>query len=224
MDQLHSFAIALQPLHLLKHPFYQDWMRGTLSAEELKDYAGQYYPHIRAFPRYISTIHSLCERDSARQILLENLNDEEGINHGPAHPELWLRFAEGLGTARESIQRTAARGAIENVIATYFRLARSSYHEGLGALYAYEHQIPEIAESKIGGLKTHYNVTDSRTLEFFETHQSADVYHRQALEKIIDALPSIERQEALQAAQCAAQTLWDFLTDVHRDAEHVTFQ
>ncbi len=221
---MHTFALALKPLHLLNHPFYQDWMSGTLTNETLQDYASQYYSHVSAFPRYISTIHSQCENEENRKILLENLNDEEGINYGTSHPELWLRFGEGLGVNREAMKTANSRAGIENVVTTFFNLARSSFHEGLGALYAYESQVPEIAESKIQGLKAHYQVTDARTLEFFEVHKSADVYHRKTIEGILDRLPEKEKKEALVAAELAAKSLWNFLTEIHGRPAHVSLQ
>ncbi len=67
----------LDEFHLLKHPFYQAWNEGKLSREIIKDYAEQYYHHVKAFPRYISATHSICEDIEQRKILLENLNDEE---------------------------------------------------------------------------------------------------------------------------------------------------
>ena len=50
----------LDEFHLLKHPFYIAWNKGELSREIIKDYAEQYYNHVKAFPRYISATHSLC--------------------------------------------------------------------------------------------------------------------------------------------------------------------
>ena len=50
-----------------------------------------YYQHVKAFPRYISATHSLCEDIEKRKILLENLNDEE--NRDADHPKLWKNFA-----------------------------------------------------------------------------------------------------------------------------------
>lgn len=221
---MNTFALALKPFHLLNHPFYQDWMEGSLAPETLQDYASQYYSHVSAFPRYISAIHSQCESEENRKVLLENLNDEEGLSHGTSHPELWLRFAEGLGVKREAIKTTSARAAIQNVVSTFFNLAKSSFHEGLGALYAYESQVPEIAESKIKGLITHYKVTDPRALEFFEVHKTADIYHRKTIEKILDCLPDNEKEEALKAAQVAAKSLWDFLTEIHERPKHGSLQ
>mgnify|MGYP003300124937 CR=1 FL=1 len=52
----------LDKYHLLKHPFYQIyWNEGKLNREIIKDYAEQYYQHVKAFPRYISATHSICE-------------------------------------------------------------------------------------------------------------------------------------------------------------------
>src|SRR5437870_2715827 len=98
----NSFRAALEPFHLLKHPFYRDWMEGKLSAACLQDYAGQYFHHVDAFPRYLGAIHSLAADASSRRVVLENLNDEEGVGYGKSHPELWLDFARGLGALNPS--------------------------------------------------------------------------------------------------------------------------
>src|SRR5262249_23231893 len=87
---------------LLKHPFYQAWQAGKLSMDDLRYYAKAYYPHVAAFPRYVSQAHAGSEDLGTRQMLLENLIEEE---RGPEnHPELWLRFCEGLGLKREDVQ------------------------------------------------------------------------------------------------------------------------
>lgn len=202
----------LNELHLLKHPFYRDWMEGKLTRAQLRDYAAQYQHHVDAFPRYLGAIHSNCADPGVRKILLENLNDEEGVTHGVAHPVLWKNFALGLGEAPSD---SAPRAAIRDVVDSFFACSRASLAEGLGALYAYESQVPEIAESKIEGLKNRYGVTDAAALGFFEAHRTADVYHREALKKILDQLPESEKLLANAAAERAARALWDFLTDVH---------
>ena len=65
----------LDQYHLLNHPFYKSWNEGKLTREIIKDYAEQYYQHVKAFPRYISATHSICEDIEKRKILLENLQD-----------------------------------------------------------------------------------------------------------------------------------------------------
>ena len=103
-----------------------------------------------------------------------------------------------------------------NVVDTFFKYANKSFHEGLGAIYAYESQVPQIAESKIEGLKTRYDVTSESGLKFFEVHKTADIYHREAIEKILNDLTEDQKAEAVKAAQVTAQSLWDFLSDTHK--------
>ena len=94
----------LDRYHLLTHPFYQVfWNEGKLTREIIKDYAEQYYQHVKAFPRYISATHSLCEDIEKRKILLENLNDEE--NSDADHPKLWKNFALAMDADAEEIEK-----------------------------------------------------------------------------------------------------------------------
>ncbi len=69
-----QFLEALDSLiaekHLLKHPFYQLWSQGKLTRENLREYAISYYPHVAAFPTYVSAVHSGCEDAALRQELL----------------------------------------------------------------------------------------------------------------------------------------------------------
>ena len=203
----------LSSYHLLKHPFYQMWMEGTLPKDCIRNYASQYYHHVSAFPRYISALHSLCENQRDRKILLENLNDEEG-SQGEPHPDLWMYFAEGLGLDREEVKNSVSCKSIQNLICIFFSHCRSSYAKGLSALYSYEYQVPEVAETKIEGLKKHYGITDKKTLLFFLVHKTADVEHREVIEQLLEKLPEEQQKEALSSAVDIAKALWNFLTEM----------
>ena len=176
----------LDKYHLLNHPFYKSWNDGKLTREIIKDYAEQYYQHVKAFPRYISATHSLCEDIEKRKILLENLQDEE--NRDGDHPKLWRDFAFAMGANKEEVESAKEEKFTTELIENFFKNGRSSYAEGLASLYTYERQIPEIAETKIRGLVNHYGVTSKEGLRFFEVHKAADVYHREACEKLLDSM------------------------------------
>ena len=79
-------------------------------------------------------------------------------------------------------------------------------------MYTYERQVPEIADTKIRGLKNHYGVKSKKGLEFFEVHKEADVYHREACEKLLDGLSKNEQEKAEKAALSTAKYLWNFLS------------
>ena len=202
----------LDQYHLLNHPFYKSWNEGKLTREIIKDYAEQYYQHVKAFPRYISATHSLCEDIEKRKILLENLNDEE--NREADHPKLWKNFAIAMGADSEKIEEVKAEQFTKDLIYNFFKIGRSTYAEGLASLYTYERQIPEIADTKIKGLKKFYGVNSKEGLEFFETHKKADVYHRVECEKLLDGLSKEEQSAAEKAALSTAKYLWNFLSGI----------
>jgi len=202
----------LDQYHLLSHPFYKSWNEGKLTREIIKDYAEQYYQHVKAFPRYISATHSLCEDIEKRKILLENLNDEE--NKDGDHPKLWKNFALAMGADAKKIEEVKADQFTKNMIDNFFKNGRSTYAEGLASLYTYERQIPEIAETKIQGLKKYYGVSSKEGLEFFEVHKKADVHHRVECEKLLDALSEEEQSKAEKAALSTAKYLWNFLSGI----------
>ena len=200
----------LDQYHLLNHPFYKSWNEGKLTREIIKDYAEQYYQHVKAFPRYISATHSICEDIEKRKILLENLQDEENPNAD--HPKLWKNFALAMGADAEKIEDVKREWFTNDMIENFFHQARKSYAEGLASLYTYERQIPEIAETKIRGLKNFYGVTSKEGLEFFEAHKAADVIHRKECEKLLDALTEEEKVKAEKASMLTARYLWNFLS------------
>ena len=200
----------LDQYHLLNHPFYKSWNEGKLTREIIKDYAEQYYQHVKAFPRYISATHSICEDIEKRKILLENLQDEENPNAD--HPKLWKNFALAMGADSDKIEDVKREQFTNDMIENFFHQARKSYAEGLASLYTYERQIPEIAETKIRGLKNFYGVTSKEGLEFFEAHKAADVIHRKECEKLLDALTEEEKVKAEKASMLTARYLWNFLS------------
>ena len=194
---------------MLQHPFYQAWEAGELDLDTLRKYARQYYHHVKAFPRYISATHSLCEDISSRQVLLDNLDDEEHGEHN--HPRLWLDFAVGVGNDEIQVEAEPLLSETEELMRTFFDIARSSYVEGLSALYIYEQQIPAICETKIEGLKNCYGIDDAKTLEYFRLHGEVDIEHSAATAALVNELPEEEKEKAREAAVRASKALWGFL-------------
>ena len=150
---------------LLDHPFYQLWNRGELPREALDEYSRQYYAHVRAFPTYVSAVHSRCNAISVRQLLLDNLIEEE---QGPDnHPELWLRFAEGLGVSRESAQEAEPLDSTRDSVTVLRNLCDGAdYRNGVAALYAYESQVPDVSRTKREGLAKYYALDDHARWNF----------------------------------------------------------
>ena len=192
----------IQKHHLLNHSFYKTWNEGALEQETIKEYAAQYFQHVSSFPRYLSAIHSNCDDIKVRQLLLENLVDEDKGDEN--HPELWMRFAEGMGNTREEVKNKIVMKETRDLVETFMGLSKSEkYHIGLAALYCYESMQPEISETKKDGLQKFYNITDENTLKFFTVHMHADKWHRAVVRKMIVELSDTreKRAEILEAVK-----------------------
>jgi pyrroloquinoline-quinone synthase len=195
--------------HLLKHPFYQAWTAGTLPRASLQQYARQYFHHVRAFPTYVSAVHSACGDDlAARQELLLNLIEEEQGDRN--HAALWLDFAEGLGLERDAVSAGQAEAAVRELVACFRKLTSAGAGAAAAALYAYESQIPAVAEAKIMGLKERYGINAERALAFFEVHRELDKHHSATTAKIVERLAD-DQDAAVASASAAAKALWTFL-------------
>jgi pyrroloquinoline-quinone synthase len=198
--------------HLLKHPFYVAWTNGTLPFENLQHYAQQYFAHVRAFPVYLSTMHSRCTSLDTRQIIAGNLADEEATV--PTHPQLWLDFAAGLGLTRESVLSATPGPRMAALVDTFSAAAAMDTGLAAAGLYCYESQIPAVASAKIAGLKANYGVDDAATLRYFQVHESADVEHSAQWQAVLRNA-EIEPRAAAEVADRTLNALWSALDEVY---------
>ena len=216
-DFVQELNTRIARYDLLCHPFYQAWSEGKLTGEDLREYAADYYHHVAAFPTYLSAFHSRLEDGELRRNVLRNLADEE--IEGRAHADMWLDFAEGMGADLQSVTTRRPVAEIDQLIAHFRNVAqRASRAEVLATFYAYESQVPRVAKEKAKGLRERYGA-DSKTCSYFTLHQFADIQHsavwRDELQRELDSYPE-QTESALEAADCAAQKLWQALDGVER--------
>lgn len=200
---------------LLKHPFYRSWTEGSLPRTALVDYARQYYHHVAAFPTYLSAVHSVTDDQPTRRLILTNLMDEEAGT--PNHPELWLNFAGSLGLTEDQVNNAELYPETAQLIDRFRTTCRKGTTEGLTALYAYESQIPAVAQSKIDGLRQFYGIASWDGLGYFEVHVEADKEHS-AVEKrlLADYITGTNAVAASNAASEVLDALWIMLDGICR--------
>jgi pyrroloquinoline-quinone synthase len=204
---------------LLCHPFYKAWSAGQLTRDDLREYAQDYFHHVEAFPSYLAAMSMRLEDGELRRAVLANMCDENGTqasDRGVPHSDLWLDFAEGMGSSR-NLESHAAVAEIRNLTQHFQRVAsEGTPEEALAAFYAYESQVPRIAQEKERGLRHSYGA-DDKTCGYFTLHATADIYHshvwKKHLENRIAEHP--ERADAaLDAAEDAARMLWKALDGI----------
>jgi pyrroloquinoline-quinone synthase len=206
---------------LLCHPFYKAWSAGELTRNDLREYAQDYYHHVETFPSYLAAFGMRLEEGELRRAVLANMCDEKGVDgrsgrDSVPHSELWLDFAEGMGSTRNLEWHTPVP-EIRQLIRHFHGVAsEGTREEALAAFYAYESQVPRIAQEKERGLRQMYGA-DDKTCGYFSLHATADIYHsnvwRSQLEKRIAAKPEAA-DAALEAAENAARMLWRALDGI----------
>jgi len=206
---------------LLCHPFYKAWAAGELTSEDLREYAQDYYHHVEAFPTYLAELGIRLEDGELRRAVLANLADEKGLEDAfgevaPEHSELWLDFAEGMGSRRDLRGHTPL-AEVRELMRHFHKVAsEGTPEEALAAFYAYESQVPRVAREKAQGLREMY-AADEKTCGYFTLHTTADVYHsqvwRQQLAKRLQANP-VAAEKALAAGENTAKALWRALDGI----------
>ncbi len=206
---------------LLSHPFYKAWSAGQLTRNDLREYAQDYYHHVEAFPSYLAELGICLDEGELRRAVLANMCDEKGVDGRPGrdsvpHSDLWLDFAEGMGSSR-NLEWHSPVQEIRQLIRHFHQVASDGTPEdALAAFYTYESQVPRIAKEKERGLREMYGA-DDKSCGYFSLHATADVHHsnvwRSQLKKRIEAHPETA-YAALDAAENAARMLWKALDGI----------
>src|SRR5579862_5705516 len=218
---LEQLDTRIAKYDLLCHPFYRAWTAGELTRNDLREYAQDYYHHVEAFPSYLAAFGLRLEDGDLRRAVLANLCDEKGVAGRPGkesvpHSDLWLDFAEGMGSTR-NLEWHCPVPEVRQLIRHFHRVAsEGSPEEALAAFYAYESQVPHVAQEKERGLREMY-AADDKTCGYFTLHATADVHHsevwRRQLEKRVAANPQTA-YDALDAAENTARMLWQALDGI----------
>jgi pyrroloquinoline-quinone synthase len=212
-ELLTRLDAAIAEKNLLKHPFYQDWQAGKLSRESLQLYASQYYRHVEAFPKHLRVLAARTE-GPLRDTVVENLAEEE--NPEASHPKLWRDFAAAVGVHVDDISCCPALPGTQAVVSTFREICGDRpVAEAVATLYAYEAQVPEIAATKIDGLKKFYGVDKPEALAYFTVHEEADKHHRAAWRTWLEEHAEGNDDEIVATAREALDALWGALDAVH---------
>jgi pyrroloquinoline-quinone synthase len=206
---------------LLCHPFYKAWAAGELTREDLREYARDYYHHVEAFPSYLAELSARLEESELRCAVLANMADENGLDDAAGEPsmphsDLWLNFVEGMGADRD-MHNHQPLVEVADLIEFFHQTAQQATPtEALAVFYAYESQVPRVAQEKARGLREMYGASD-KTCGYFTLHATADIYHskiwRQQLAKRVEADPNLA-EKALTAGERAGKALWNALNGI----------
>ena len=184
----------------LTHPFLERFGDGEADAEGVREFAVQYYRHVRVSRLYLAALISNCRDDEKLQLALaEILFDEYGhLNPDETHPALYRRFLRALDISEEQWAAPPTLPEIEAYISVHYELCRHpDFRLGLGALGpASEWPVPPIYVRLTEGLKKSAGVAED-DLEIFTSHVTMDVTHARIM---MEAIAPYAEGEAGQSA------------------------
>jgi len=198
-DELTKYKMAQHPF--ATHPFFARLEKGEVPLPIVREWAKQFYPWLASVPIAMAERYSNCSSDPVndpyRRMILDQLVEEAGDPKGkaPGHPELWLRFCEGLGLARKEVQSApllpSTMVAIDDFL--YTNRVNPFYVSAAGSS---EPPNVDLCARLLPAFRHHYHIAED-PLEYYRLHVVADVEHSEWIGQIVAGFastPEIRRQ------------------------------
>ncbi|MGA8604916.1 MAG: iron-containing redox enzyme family protein [Thermoplasmata archaeon] len=191
-DELTKYKMANHPFKT--HPFFSRLERGEVPRPVVQAWVKQFYPWLASVPIAMAERFANCSWDASndpyRRMILDQLVEEAGDPKGkaPGHPELWLRFCEGLGVARPDVLNApllpSTMVAIDDFL--YTNRVNTFYVSAAGSS---EPPNVELCARLLPAFRKHYGV-DEEHLEYYTLHVTADVEHSEWIGQIVAGFAS----------------------------------
>jgi pyrroloquinoline-quinone synthase len=173
----------------INHAFCVKLVRGEWSLRQLQAWAKEDFhakvQTLRNDAYIVATAPNLEELQEQLKVLISECGEELAGGKYPSHPELWLRFAEGLGLKREEVMRSEPSPLMQVILdAERYK----SMKQNVGDLPA-NLRVGEKINSLVHpiwaeALRDKYHVPP-QALEFFTAHGEADQDHGKLGEQIV---------------------------------------
>ncbi len=198
-DELTKFKMKNHPF--ATHPFFAAIETGEAPKPLVQAWVQQFYPWLACVPIAMAERFARVgwdpKNDRFRRMVLDQLVEEAGDPKGkePGHPELWLRFCEGLGVPRAQVQSAALLPSTMVAIDDFLYTNRESPFY-ISAAGSSEPPNVELCARLLPAFRSHYGVKEEH-LEYYRLHVTADVEHSQWVGEIVAAFantPTVRRQ------------------------------
>lgn len=201
------------------HPFHVRMHQGQLSQRALQLWVQNRYYYQTRIPIKDALILSKSEDAAFRRAWIRRIHDHDGERAGEGGLELWLRLAEGVGLARETVSN------LENVLPgvrfacdAYVTFVRERSLLEAVASSLTEFFAPDLMTRRIAAWEQHYTWLEPSAIDYFRSRvPRATADSKEAIEFVVQHATTYELQ-----AQCVAalvrktEILWHLLDCVEK--------
>jgi pyrroloquinoline-quinone synthase len=186
-DELNRYKLAHHPFKT--HDFYHRLERGEVPRETIHRWAKQFYPWLLSVPIAYAERYARTSVDPGfaryRRMILDQLVEEAGDPKGlePGHPELWLRFCEGIGLPRGEVEGAPLLPSTLVAIDDFLYLNREApfYVSAAGSS---EPPNVELCARLGPAFGRHYGVAEDH-LVYYRLHVTADEEHSRFVNSMV---------------------------------------
>lgn len=179
LEQIDAIA-GQQPLAQL--PVIESWKSGSLSRDDLRFYATQYFHHVDAFPRFVSMVHSRTADGPIRKSLVRLLASLEDGQISVS--DQWLKFCATIGLFSDSVRAATMSNETHSCVDDFMHICEDGTVPGLAALYAYVRQIPALTTAQLAGL-AEYGIASGPGRDYFEVRQLTSAEQSSRLRELL---------------------------------------
>jgi pyrroloquinoline-quinone synthase len=171
----HPFCVKL---------FRGEWTRRQLQAWVKEDFHAKVQT-LRNDAYIVATAATLDELQEQVKVLISECGEDLAGGKYPSHPELWLRFAEGLGLKREEVMHSEPSPLMQVILdAERYKSMKQNIGDLPANLRVGEKINALVHPIWAESLRDHYKVP-AAALEFFTAHGEADQDHGKLGEQIV---------------------------------------
>jgi len=197
------------------HPLRKLLLSGRLTKEQLQGWAKNQFHEFRNIHRFFGVRYQKCPVPELRRALLENMVEEEGEDlfggKYPGHAELWTRFGEALGIAREDMLTYEPLPGVRAALEMYVQLVQQSHWAvAIGTGLVFEGEGPKRMREEREALQKYYPWIPSEGFDFFHAHEYHDEGHGNFVVDVIKKyIMENELQDEMRSAvNVRADTMW----------------
>ncbi|MDH3603680.1 MAG: iron-containing redox enzyme family protein [Candidatus Tectomicrobia bacterium] len=221
--------------HTKNHPFFDCWVAGKLSKEQMGRYMAQHFQLVREILRPFGVAYAKSPRD-VQNFLIENLAEEHGVigtERGEAeeHDSMILVWTDWCGLSRQDVENTLPLPGLRALLnMMWYLVNQQPWQVWLSAQAVQESQMVGVQQRTIPALVQEYGFQHgANEIHWFEEHFEADQEHGQRafdmLAKYVDN--EALAQSCLRWAEESLKARWIYVSEVeaaYASAESVPMQ